>query len=1729
MTTRNKDSGKPQSSRARNRRLARKQTNTLSFETLEPKHLLAAVTVGNATDLLNAPDTSSITALIANDGGDGISLREAITAANNTSGADAITFDESVFTGGDNNLIRLTQGELVINEGLSFDSLSIDGTSVDGVVITGDANDDDVTIGGTDITDVSASFGGVVGAADDFLDDNSRVINVYTPPQSLNFIDNVTLSGLTITGGRTSDRSGGGINVGVVQTLSLNQITISGNSTIGGGSNGGGISVGFANFSLTDSIVSGNSTTGNDSGGGGIYARGGSLSLSNSTISENSTTGDSSRGGGIYAGGGSLLLSNSFVSGNSTTGQSGHGGGVGTFSGDVSLINSTLSDNHASGYLSQGGGIAAGENSVYFAGVYTATDFNRIHLTNSTVSGNSTAGGFGRGGGGIRIGYGYLSLTNSLISGNSTSGVRGFGGGISSFGSTVSISNSTVSGNISTDGGGIHTDGTEITLTNSTVTGNTGSEYTGGILNFSFTTSNFPKSVTLLNSVVAGNVDSGSSPDFFTPADEVDDLTIENSLIGDTTGSNITSTTGSGNILNQPALLGALADNGGSTQTHALLPGSPAINAGDNALAAGLTTDQRGSGFVRIEAGTVDIGSFELQPIRTAGQFVFYNNSSFDSASDSAAIATDKVALRNGETATFDNYTSYIHGINGIAVDLFSSNGLVASDFQFSFGNGDDVDAYATLDSTSIITNLTTVAGAGVNGSDRVLIEFADGTITNGWLQVTVLANSSTELTDDDVFYFGNVIGESGNDPNNALVNLSDISNSRTNQTGFGATDVFNVYDFNRDAVVNLADISIARTNQSGFTSIDLITPTSSSGTPSNKLPPAAASIANASISIPAAVSTLELATTEASTLGLTAPLLSAITVSNATDISNAPDTSSITALMADDGGDGISLREAITAADNTFGEDTITFDGSVFTGGSNSVIRLTQGELEISDSVNVDGTFAAEVLITGDANGDDVTVRNTNITDVDLSDDASSLGDNSRVLNFSASTGNLTLTGLTITGGRTTGNDDGGGILFNSSDTLTLDQSTVSGNSTSSGLTQRSSGAGAGIFSPSGDVRLTNSTLSGNSGGDDGGGIYTRSGDITLTDSTLSGNSSREAGGGIYALSGTVTLTNSTVSGNTTFDNSGHGGGIHNRNGDITLNNSTLSDNRTLGYGADGGGIWTGDGDVTLNNSTLSGNSTEGGGNPTTSTYADGGGISTGGNLFLIDSTVSGNSTRSTGGGIRVPYSSANIVIVNSTVTGNSAQQGGGINLGNAFFPVSGLLLTLHNSIVSGNTASSGPDVQARSSNISSIENSLIGDTTGSYITAATGTGNILNQPALLAPLADNGGPTLTHALLTGSPAIDAGSNALAVDENGNPLATDQRGESRVNGTVDIGAVEDQTPQAIQTAGQFVFYNNSSFDSASDSAAIATDKVALRNGETATFENYTSYIDGINGIAVDLFSSNGLVASDLQFKFGNGDDVDAYATLDSASIITNLNTVAGAGVNGSDRVLIEFADGAITNGWLQVTVLANASTGLTDDDVFYFGNVVGESGNDPTNAIVNLSDISNARTNQTGFGSTDVLNVLDFNRDAVVNLADISIARTNQSGFTQINLITPTSSSASPSNKLPTATVTTASTSVSLPITDLTTELAMPNFSSLAAATTVQTYTTDQLERSDPTESLQQNRLALVGANLNKPSTQQNLLDQVFETTEQENDFADNIPLTDIDSLFETNFSADF
>ncbi len=372
------------------------------------------------------------------------------------------------------------------------------------------------------------------------------------------------------------------------------------------------------------------------------------------------------------------------------------------------------------------------------------------------------------------------------------------------------------------------------------------------------------------------------------------------------------------------------------------------------------------------------------------------------------------------------------------------------------------------------------------------------------------------------------------------------------------------------------------------------------------------------------------------------------------------------------------------------------------------------------------------------------------------------------------ASVGTLMVTASTFSG------NTGGGI-YNNSGTLTVMASTFTGNAGSgitsfgpltvmaSTFTGNSADYGGGIFGV-GPLTVTASTLSGNNGYC-GGGIYSDTGPLTVTASTLSGNSADFEGGGICNVSGPLTVTASTLSGNSAdFE----GGGIDNAGDLATISASTLSGN-SAGFG---GGIVTG-GPLTVTASTLSGNSATG----NSAVTGDGGGIWTIGTLTVTDSTLSGNSAVNDGGGIYTSsYPTAVTVIASTTLSGNSARSGGGIWNGMQ------ALAQLRNTIVAGNTADSAPDLDGA---FVSLGHNLIGDGTGGSgydPTDLVGTSANPIDPRL-GPLADNGGPTQTLALLPGSPAIDAGDNTDAPE-------WDQRGPGFpriVNGIIDIGAFEFQ------------------------------------------------------------------------------------------------------------------------------------------------------------------------------------------------------------------------------------------------------------------------------------------------------------------------------------------------
>ncbi len=214
---------------------------------------------------------------------------------------------------------------------------------------------------------------------------------------------------------------------------------------------------------------------------------------------------------------------------------------------------------------------------------------------------------------------------------------------------------------------------------------------------------------------------------------------------------------------------------------------------------------------------------------------------------------------------------------------------------------------------------------------------------------------------------------------------------------------------------------------------------------------------------------------------------------------------------------------------------------------------------------------------------------------------------------------------------------------------------------------------------------------------------------------------------------------------------------------------------------------------------------------------------------------------------------------------------------------------------------------------------------------------------------------------------------------------------------------------------GPFLFYRESSrYDTTgnpqaglpfSDDNAIATDKTAYLPGSgAATFANVSSYFKGINGIMVDIPPQHGTItADDFVFKVGNNNSPNAWAT---APAPTTVSVRSGAGVDGSDRIELMWANNAIQKQWLQVIVNGNdtlggnnTNTGLASSDVFYFGHSLGDTGLGDTavNATVNAIDEGGTRNNpQVAGNNIPITNLHDFNRDGRVNAIDEAITRNN-------------------------------------------------------------------------------------------------------------------------------------
>jgi large repetitive protein len=365
----------------------------------------------------------------------------------------------------------------------------------------------------------------------------------------------------------------------------------------------------------------------------------------------------------------------------------------------------------------------------------------------------------------------------------------------------------------------------------------------------------------------------------------------------------------------------------------------------------------------------------------------------------------------------------------------------------------------------------------------------------------------------------------------------------------------------------------------------------------------------------------------------------------------------------------------------------------------------------------------------------------------------------------------------------------------------------------------------GAGIANNYAQLSIVRTQIISNTAaGAEAGGIRNYSGQITITASLIRGNQSDKAGGALLSDSSTssypavVSIENSEISNNAsgmggTLDNSGDlahlhinasrivgnqasiGGGIFNT-GYLAITGSVILSNTATQYG--GGGVFNNK-NAQLTNVALARNATP----------QAGGGLENWGWAALTNVTLSGNQAGYSGGGI---YADGPMTLTNVTVVNNTADSGHGIGDGNGgdgggIYVDSGLAVLLRNSILSNNH-----DLSLERPNCSVVTTgypgllasdgyNLLADNTGCEFAPTdgdqVGTGASPLDP-LLGPLADNGGATLTHALLPGSPALDAGNPAGCTDALDEPLLNDQRGYVRpVDGDADnvarcdIGAYE--------------------------------------------------------------------------------------------------------------------------------------------------------------------------------------------------------------------------------------------------------------------------------------------------------------------------------------------------
>jgi len=864
-----------------------------------------------------------------------------------------------------------------------------------------------------------------------------------------------------------------------------------------------------------------------------------------------------------------------------------------TLTGGELLIDKNLTIQGPTGALT-----ISGNNASRIFNVSAGVNFT---FSNLTISGGQAGSGSG---GGISN-LGNLTILNSTLTGNSATSN---GGAILTEGGVVRIINSTISGNNAGSGvgGGLFNGGTsQTTITNSTITNNN-----EGIRHLS------SSPLLLNNTIVARNPECGSCDqvDVFVDTMEVPTATIDpassNNLIGVNTGVIGISNGVNGNQIGSAGapvnpLLGPLANNGGPTFTHALNNFSPAVDAGNNALAvdqnsAALTTDQRGVGFVRIVDGsdtnstdTVDIGAFEVQVSveditdkatneDTQLQFTFNvggggNITSVTATSANTTLVPNDVAnialSGSGSTRTLTiNPAANQFGASTITVTVNGPNSQSMSDTFVLTVN--------TVADTPSVTNATTNEDTQTLSGLMISRNAADGAevthfkvsgITNGALFKN---NGTTPINNGDFITF-------------AEGNVGLKFTPATNLFSPGTTFSFQVQGATSNTGTGLSP---------GFATAN-ITVNPIADTPS----------------VTNATTTVNTQSTSGLVISRNAADGAEVTNFKITNITNGT-------LFKNDGTTQINNNQFITFAEGNAG---LKFTPAL-NSNANGIFDV-QASLNNNNSGLGGGTATATVTV----NCGSTVVTNGNDSGAGSLRDVILQACPGSTITFQSGLSTITLTS--------------GEFLLNKS-------LTFQGPGANLLTIQRSAAGGTPLFSifvildPSVTTNISGLTLS-NADWNANGGAIRNSGTMTISGVTLSNNHTTVGGSAILnAGTGNLTLSNSTLSGN----RSDILAAIYNQNGTMTISNSTLNGNANLGN-APGTAIFSEVNSViNLTNCTISQNTGQ-----SVAVFQNSGGT---GQVNLKNSIVSGN----TGGDVSGVTNNGNNLIGGTSLLAPLGNYGG-------------------------------------------------------------------------------------------------------------------------------------------------------------------------------------------------------------------------------------------------------------------------------------------------------------------------------------------------------------------------------------------------------------------------------------------------------------------------------------